>query len=98
MNPPGWRALGQPRRWGYGAFWWVWDAPVWPGNQYATPFPGACEAMEASGQYITVLPAPFMVIGHKVNIDEDPQAQVTGTEYDALLQMAIACGRPGTRK
>lgn len=96
MNPPGLRALGRPDRWGYGAFWWVWDAPVWPGNQYVTPFQGAYSAMGAGGQYITVLPGAYMVIAHKVDIDQDPRAQVTNTEYDAILQMVIASACSGT--
>lgn len=90
MNPPGLRALGRPDRWGYGAFWWVWDAPVWPGNVYDSPFQGAYSAMGAGGQYITVLPGTYMVIAHKVNVNQDPGAQVTNTEYDAILQMVIA--------
>jgi len=98
MNPPGWRALGRPDRWGYGAFWWVWDAPVWPGNQYLTPFQGAYSALGAGGQYITVLPGRYMVIAHKVDIDQDPNAQVTNTEYDAILQMVIASACPETCK
>lgn len=98
MNPPGLRALGRPDRWGYGAFWWVWDAPVWPGNKYATPFQGAYCAMGAGGQYITVLPALYMVIAHKVDIDKDSTEQVSNTEYDAILQMVIASACPGTCK
>ncbi len=98
MNPPALRALGRPDRWGYGALWWVWDAPVWPGNQYGTPFQGAYSAMGAGGQYITVLPGAYMVIAHKVDIDQDPKAKVTNTEYDAILQMVIASACSGTCK
>jgi len=90
MNPPGLRALGRPDRWGYGAMWWVWDAPVWPGNQYGTPFQGAYTAAGSGGQYVTVLPSAYMVIAHKVDIDEDAKAQVSNLEYDAILQMVIA--------
>jgi len=98
MNPPSWRALGRPERWGYGVMWWVWDAPVWPGNGYATPFQGAYQAQGAGGQYITVLPAFHMVIAHKVDVEEDPKAQVTATEYDAILQMLVASACPETCK
>ncbi len=95
MNPPARRALGQPARWGYGALWWVWDAPVWPGNQYGAPFQGAYMAMGAGGQYITVLPSAYLVIAHKVDIDQAPNAEVSTTEYNAILQMVIAsaCSR-----
>jgi len=90
MNPPGLRALGRPDRWGYGAMWWVWDAPVWPGNQNGTPFQGAYTAAGSGGQYLTVLPSAYMVVAHKVDIDEDAKAQVSNLEYDAILQMVIA--------
>ena len=43
-------------RWGYGMFWWVWDAPDWPGT-LTGPYQGAYTAIGANGQYITVLPA-----------------------------------------
>jgi len=49
-------------------------------------------------QYITVLPALYMVIAHKVDIDQDPRAQVSDTEYDAILQMVTACVCPETCK
>ena len=98
LNPPGLRALGRPDRWGYGAFWWVWDAPVWPGNQYGNPFQGAYSAMGAGGQYITVLPGLYMVIAHKVDTDQNPEAQVNNTEYDAILQMVIASACSGVCK
>ncbi len=98
MNPPGLRALGRPDRWGYGALWWVWDAPVWPGNEYGSPFQGAYSAMGAGGQYITVLPGLYMVIAHKVDVDQDPKAEVTNVEYEAILQMIIASACSGTCK
>src|ERR1051326_8254326 len=56
INPPPLRQLGQPERWGYGALWWVWEAPVWPGGLYGCPFQGAYSAKGSGGQFITVLP------------------------------------------
>jgi hypothetical protein len=45
-----------------------------------------------------VLPGAYMVIAHKVDADQDPRAQVTNTEYDAILQMVIASACAGTCK
>ena len=79
--------------------WWVWDAPVFPGGVYAGPFQGAYSAKGASGQYITVLPAlGDVVVVHKVDIDQDPAAQVSALEYDAILQMVIASACPDDGK
>ena len=96
INPPGLRLLGQPERWGYGAMWWVWEAPVWPGGVYGSPFQGAYCAKGAGGQLIIVLPSADMVIAHKVDIDQDPAREVTPNEYNAILQMVIAstCSGP----
>ncbi len=96
MNPPYLRALGNPERWGFGLMWWVWDAPISPGNMYFTPFQGAYEAQGTGGQYITVLPGADMVIVHKVDIDKDPRAYVSPPDWDAILNMLIAshCNGP----
>jgi CubicO group peptidase (beta-lactamase class C family) len=91
INPPTWRQLGQPERWGYGVMWWVWDAPVWPGGLSGSPFQGAYSAKGAGGQFITVLPRYDMVIAHKVNIDNDPSQEVTPLEYEAILLMLLSC-------
>jgi CubicO group peptidase (beta-lactamase class C family) len=91
INPPSWRQLGQPERWGYGVMWWVWDAPVWPGGVSGSPFQGAYSAKGAGGQFITVLPRYDMVIAHKVDIDDDPSREVTPLEYGAILLMVISC-------
>ncbi len=90
INPPSWRLLGMPERWGYGVLWWVWDAPVWPSGVTASPFQGAYTAKGTGGQFITVLPTYDLVIVHKVDIDDEPARQVTPLEYDAILQMVIA--------
>jgi CubicO group peptidase (beta-lactamase class C family) len=95
INPPARRALGQPARWGYGALWWVWDAPVWPGNQYGTPFQGAYMAMGSGGQYITVLPSAYLVIAHEVDIDQDPNAEVNTAEYSTIVQMVLTSACSG---
>ncbi|MGH9767767.1 MAG: hypothetical protein ACREAB_10075 [Blastocatellia bacterium] len=91
INPPTWRQLGQPERWGYGMMWWVWDAPVWPGGVSGSPFQGAYSAKGAGGQFITVLPRYDLVIAHKVNIDNDPSQEVTALEYEAILLMLLSC-------
>jgi CubicO group peptidase (beta-lactamase class C family) len=96
MNPPGNRSLGTGNRWGYGAMWWVWDAPNSPG-----PFEGAFTGMGAGGQYITVLPALDMVIAHKTDTgqisphgDGKRTRSVTLRDYDAALRILIACALP----
>jgi CubicO group peptidase (beta-lactamase class C family) len=91
INPPSWRQLGQPERWGYGVMWWVWDAPVWPGGVSGSPFQGAYSAKGAGGQFITVLPRYGMVIAHKVDIDNDSSRNVTALEYETILLMIISC-------
>ncbi|MGO9335977.1 MAG: serine hydrolase domain-containing protein [Terracidiphilus sp.] len=96
MNPPYLRSLGAPERWGFGAMWWTWDAGVFPGNIYITPFQGAYEARGTAGQYITILPAKDMVLIHKVYIDVYPQPAINQEEWDAITNMAIsaACSGP----
>ena len=97
MNPPGNRALGTGRRWGYGYLWWVWDAPNSPG-----PFQGAYSGMGAGGQYITVLPQLDMVIAHKTDLEqvsphrlEQGRRAVSASDYDSILRMLIAAKCPG---
>ncbi len=89
INPTGLHIRGRPERWGYGVMWWVWDAPVFPGNIYNGPLQGAYSAMGSGGQYITVLPFYDLVIAHKVDIDKDYRATVSPLGYDAILAMVI---------
>jgi CubicO group peptidase (beta-lactamase class C family) len=95
INPTGLRDAGRPDRWGYGVLWWVWDAPVFPGNIYTGPLQGAYSAMGTGGQFITVLPQADMVIAHKVDIDKDESASVSAMDYDAILAMVIDSRCPG---
>jgi hypothetical protein len=96
MNPPYFRSLGAPERWGFGLMWWAWDAGAFPGNVYITPFQGADEARGTAGQYITILPAKDMVLVHKVYIDVYPQPAINQEEWDTITNMAIsaACSEP----
>jgi CubicO group peptidase (beta-lactamase class C family) len=80
---------GKPERWGHGAMWRVWDAPVFPGRIYDGPLQVAYTAMGTGGQYITVLPKEDIVIAHKVNIDKDAMANISPEGYDAVLAMVI---------
>jgi CubicO group peptidase (beta-lactamase class C family) len=89
INPTSLHISGRPERWGYGAMWWVWDAPVFPGRIYDGPLQGAYTAMGTGGQYITVLPKEDIVIAHKVNIDKDARANISPEGYDAILAMVI---------
>jgi CubicO group peptidase (beta-lactamase class C family) len=89
INPTGLRVPGRPDRWGYGALWWVWDAPVFPGGVYDGPLQGAYSAMGSGGQFITVLPQNDTVIVHKVDIDKDSRRSVSAMDYDAILAMVI---------
>ena len=98
INPPTWRLLGQPERWGYGVLWWVWDAPLFPSGLSASPFQGAFAAKGTGGQFIYVLPAIDLVIVHKVDIDQDSSAHVTPEEFDATVQMVIASKCDGACK
>lgn len=47
---------GTVSRWGYGAMWWVWDAPVGTTSANWTAFTGSYTALGTDGQYITVIP------------------------------------------
>jgi CubicO group peptidase (beta-lactamase class C family) len=96
INPTGLRVRGRPDRWGYGVFWWVWDAPIFPGNVYTGPLQGAYSAMGSGGQFITVLPQADMVIAHKVDIDKNDKASVDAMDYDAILAMVIDAKCAGT--
>jgi CubicO group peptidase (beta-lactamase class C family) len=87
MNPTGLRNEGEPARWGYGLLWWVWDAPMFPGNTYIGNMQGAYSAMGTGGQYITVLPSHDMVVVHRVDIDKDYRANVTPSSFIAMLSM-----------
>jgi CubicO group peptidase (beta-lactamase class C family) len=87
MNPTGLRNYAEPERWGYGFLWWVWDAPMFPGNTWIGFMQGAYSAMGTGGQYITVLPARDMVVVHQVDIDKDYRANVTPSSYIAVLCM-----------
>jgi CubicO group peptidase (beta-lactamase class C family) len=98
MNPPYLRSLGAPERWGFGAMWWAWDAGVFPGNIYITPFQGANEARGTAGQYITILPAKDMVLVHKVYIDVYPQPAISQEEWDTITNMAISAACSGACK
>jgi len=75
----------------------VWDAPNSSG-----PFAGACTAIGAGGQFITVLPALDMVVAHKTDPEEvSPHGDgrrtrsVSRAEYGAILRMLIAARCPG---
>ena len=80
---------GQTDRWGYGAMWWVWEEPLFPGGGSAGPLQGAYTAMGANGQFVTVLPAEDMVIAHTVDFELNGRADVSSVAYDAILAMAI---------
>ena len=90
MYPTSLREPGLPERWGYGVLWWVWDAPVYPSPIYASPFAGAYTARGSGGQFVTVLPFFDMVVVHTVDIDKDPEANVSVQNGDAILNMVLA--------
>ncbi len=94
LNPVALKVAARPDRWGYGVLWWIWDSPTMPGGLSMGPLQGAFTAMGAGGQYITVLPVHEMVIVHKVDIDKDPNAQLTSMEYNAILSMLISSAKP----
>jgi len=79
-----------PARWGYGATWWVWDHPHYPGDVYLGPYEGAYSAFGTGGQYLTVLPNLDMVVSHKVEVEGPAAADVSLPEYGTMLQMLIA--------
>ncbi len=87
IYPAAMRNAGNPGRWGFGSMWWVWDAPMYPGNTYIGFMQGAYSAMGSGGQYITVVPAKDMVVVHQVDIDKDPHAAVSPSSYIAMLSM-----------
>jgi CubicO group peptidase (beta-lactamase class C family) len=89
INPTGMRVAGLPARWGYGALWWVWDAPVFPGNTYNGPYQGAYSAMGSGGQFLTVFPMLDLVVVHKVDIDANPRAAISSLGYQAILDMLL---------
>jgi CubicO group peptidase (beta-lactamase class C family) len=89
VHPDGLSIGGQPDRWGYGAMWWVWEEPMFPGGAATGPLQGAFTAMGANGQFVTVLPSEDMVIAHTVDFEANGRADVSAVEYDAILAMAI---------
>ena len=53
---------GQPDRWGYGAMWWVWEEPMFPGGGSMGPLQGAytastCPLRTAADIQLTTGPA-----------------------------------------
>ena len=89
INPTLMRNTGLPGRWGYGRLWWVWDAPIYPGNIYIGPYQGAYTAMGTGGQFITVFPMIDLVVAHKVDIDADPVANISQLGYQVALDMLL---------
>jgi CubicO group peptidase (beta-lactamase class C family) len=98
MNPPYFRSLGAPERWGFGLMWWAWDGGPFTGDVYITPFQGAFEARGSAGQYITILPAKDMVLVHKIYIDVYPQPAINQEEWDTITNMAISAACSGACK
>jgi CubicO group peptidase (beta-lactamase class C family) len=100
MYPTALREPGQADRWGYGALWWVWDAPVYPGPTYAGPYQGAYTARGTGGQFVTVFPLEEMVIVHTVDIDKNPKAEVSGENESTIRNMVLAstCDGPCAKK
>jgi CubicO group peptidase (beta-lactamase class C family) len=87
VHPIQMRNDGEPSRWGYGTMWWVWDAPMFPGDTWTGFMQGAYTAFGTGGTFITVLPAKDMVVVHQVDIDKDGRASVSQTSYMAMLSM-----------
>ena len=83
------KAEGWTGRWGYGMLWWAWEVPVYSGNVGTGPYQGAFSAMGAGGQYITTFPSDNLVVVHKVNIDQDPQRNVSEPTYMTILGMVL---------
>ncbi len=83
------KAEGWTGRWGYGMLWWAWEAPMFPGNTWTGPYQGAFSAMGSGGQYITAFPAYNLLVVHKVNIDEDPNRDVSEPTYMTILDMVL---------
>jgi CubicO group peptidase (beta-lactamase class C family) len=85
---------GTVSRWGYGAMWWVWDAPIGTTSANWTPFTASFSAFGTDGQYITVIPALDLVVAHKnANIDQEPNRNVGLLAYQTILQMVIGARR-----
>jgi len=85
---------GAVSRWGYGAMWWVWDAPIGNTSDNWHPFTASYTAMKTDGQYITVMPAMDLVVAHKnANIDQNPNRNVTVPQYQTILQMLAGARR-----
>ncbi len=79
-----------PSRWGYGALWWVWDAPLGTTSANWTDFTGSYTAMGTDGQYITVIPLYDLVVAHKnANIDQTPDRDVSADQYQTILLMLL---------
>lgn len=77
-------------RWGYGAMWWVWDAPIGNTSANWSHFTASFTASGTDGQYITVIPALDLVVAHKnANIDQEPNRNVSMFTYQTILQMLI---------
>jgi Beta-lactamase len=89
MNPPAFRAAGEPMHWGYGRLWWVWDPSLYPGGTSMGPYQGAYSAMGSGGQYITVFPQLDLVVVHKVDIDANYAANMPLLAWDAALDMLL---------
>lgn len=87
---------GSVSRWGYGAMWWVWDAPIGTTSANWTPFTSAFTALGTDGQFITVLPGQDLVIAHKnANIDQEPNRNVKMLAYQTILQMLVGARKTG---
>ncbi len=85
---------GTVSRWGYGAMWWVWDAPIGATSDNWTAFTGSYTAFGTDGQYITVIPGFDLVVAHKnANIDRVPNRSVGMLAYQTILQMLIGSRR-----
>jgi CubicO group peptidase (beta-lactamase class C family) len=85
---------GSVSRWGYGAMWWVWDAPIGTASANWAPFTGSYTAMGTDGQFLTVIPAYDLVVAHKnANIDQEPNRSVGMFAYQTMLQMLIGARR-----
>jgi len=89
INPIFMHNAALPARWGYGRLWWVWDAPVYPGDVSIGPYQGAYSAMGTGGQFITVFPMMDLVVVHKVDIDVDAAANMSQLGYQAVLDMLL---------
>ncbi len=83
---------GTVSRWGYGAMWWVWDAPIGTTSDNWTAFTGSYTALGTDGQFITVIPFYDLVVAHKnANIDHEPNRNVSVLAYQTILQILIGC-------